>query len=69
MKKYSVLLLYPECVNDSGCETYFAHVWAKTPSYAVTAAKEEAGRGNGYEPDLSAQFIPLLVIEGHHDAL
>ena len=67
-KPYSVLLLYPEDVNDSGTETYYAFVEAPDAIEAVAVARREAvaaqeKAAENYEPD---DFAPLLVTEGHH---
>jgi hypothetical protein len=63
---YSVLLLYPDYLNDSGVETFYAFVEASDPIAAVAAAQHEAAvaqpEGNFDAPD----FAPLLVIEGYH---
>ena len=39
MHPYTVLLLYPDYLNDNGDETYLAHVEAADPREAVTAAR------------------------------
>jgi hypothetical protein len=67
-KPYSVLLLYPDDVNDSGTETYYAFVEAPDAIEAVAVAKREAvaaqeESAENYEPD---DFAPLVVIAGHH---
>ncbi len=67
-KPYSVLLLYPDDVNDSGAETYYAFVEATDAIEAVAVARREAVAAQeeaaaDYEPD---DFAPLLVIAGHH---
>ena len=41
-KPYSVLLLYPDDVNDSGTETYYTFVEAPDAIEAVAAARREA---------------------------
>jgi hypothetical protein len=63
---YSVLLLYPDCVNDSGNETYYAFVQALDPGEAIATAQRQAvaaQEGIEIEPD---DFIPLLVTPGHN---
>ena len=42
MSPYTVLLLYPDYLNDNGDETYLAHVEAAGPHEAVAAARQEA---------------------------
>jgi hypothetical protein len=65
---YSVLLLYPDDVNDDGAETYYAWVEAPDPVAAVAEARRRALATNEWtEEDVDPDgFIPLLVIEGHH---
>ncbi len=68
LKPYSVLLLYPDDVNDGGTETYYAFVEAPDPIDAVAVARRKAVAAQEesaecYDPD---DFTPLLVIQGHH---
>jgi hypothetical protein len=66
MQPYSVLLLYPDYVNDSGTETYYALVEAADPLAAVAEARRQAvaaQEGIEIDPD---DFVPLLVTAGHH---
>ena len=65
-KDYSVLLLYPDHMNDSGTETYFAHVKAVDAVQAVGLAQFKALRDNDMIDDDPSDFIPLLCIAGHH---
>lgn len=64
---YSVLLLYPDNLNYTLTETYYAFVEASDPLAAVTLAQREAVTGLDplylLEP---RDFVPLLVTEGHH---
>ena len=63
---YSVLLLYPDYVNDSGTETYYAWVEALDAIEAIAKARGKAVQANDcvdIEPD---DFAPLLVTAGHH---
>ena len=63
---YSVLLLYPDYVTDSGTETYYAFVEASDAIDAVAVAQRQAfaaQEGVIFPPD---DFVPLLVTEGHH---
>jgi hypothetical protein len=65
-RPYSVLLLYPDYVNDNGTETYYAFIRAVDPIEAVALAQRKAAtvqEGVGMEPD---DFVPLLVTQGHH---
>jgi hypothetical protein len=67
-KPYSVLLLYPDDVNDDGTKTYYTFVEAAYPEAAVAEALRQALATNEWtEEDVDpAGFVPLLVIEGHH---
>jgi hypothetical protein len=67
-KPYSVLLLYPDDLNDDGKETYYAWVEASDPVAAVAEARRQALATNEWtEDDVDPDdFAPLLVIEGHH---
>ena len=73
MKSYSVLLLYPDYMTDNfGQETYYTFVTAPDADAAIAAAQQEAvqvNTGEGEEPDAeaTADFLPLLVLEGHHN--
>lgn len=66
---YSVLLLYPDYINEGGTETYFAHVGAANPVQAIQAARTLATAAQEpdavYDPD---DFAPLICIAGHHQA-
>ena len=67
-KPYSVLLLYPDHVNDNGTETYYAFVEAADAIEAVAVAQRGAVaalEGIEIEP---YDFIPLLVTPGHHQS-
>lgn len=66
VRPYSVLLLYPDYVNDSGSETFYAFVTAADPITAVAEAQRRAAvaqTGIDIVPD---DFAQLLVTEGHH---
>ena len=63
---YSVLLLFPDYLNDSGTSTYYMFVNAPDPLAAVMAAQAEAAAGPGRGPDDAEDFAPLLVLQGHH---
>lgn len=65
-RPYSVLLLYPDHVNDRGTETFYAFIEAADPQGAVAVAQRQASdaqEGIRIEPE---EFTPLLVTEGHH---
>jgi hypothetical protein len=68
-KRFTVLLLYPDYMHNSGelNPTYLAHVKAKSADHAVTLAQYEAVRANKHnEPDNADDFARLLVVRGHH---
>ena len=46
LKKYSVLLQYPEWIACDGPETFYAHVRGRNPTEAAIAAIKQAVRHN-----------------------
>jgi hypothetical protein len=66
VKPHSVLLLYPDWLNDNGTETYYAFVEAADAIEAVAVAQQQAAAAQSVEVDDPADFAPLLVTEGHH---
>jgi len=65
-KPYSVLLLYPDHINEGGTETYYAWVEASDAIQAVAQAQREAVAANDCVLSEQQDFAPLLVTEGHH---
>ncbi len=65
-KPYSVLLLYPDDANDGGNETYYAWVQAPDSIAAIAEAQREALAANEWTDRDLADFVPLLVTDGHH---
>ena len=65
-KPYSVLLLYPDYLDDTGSETYYAFVEATDPIEAVVVAQRQAAAAQTVEIDDPSDFATLLVTEGHH---
>jgi hypothetical protein len=65
-KPYSVLLLYPDYLDDTGYETYYAFVEALEPIEAVAVAQRQAIAAQCVDIDDPTDFAPLLVTEGHH---
>ena len=63
--KYSVLLLYPDYMNDDGTETYFAHVEADDVADAVKAAQIGAADANNCAPETADDFAELITFPGH----
>jgi hypothetical protein len=66
LKRYSVLLFYPDWANDGGKETYYDWVEAPDPITAVAVAQRRALELNEWDDVDPADFAPLLVTEGHH---
>lgn len=69
MKRYSVLLAYPEMLEDGEPETYYAWVSANSPIAAIKTARQEAvaaQEGMNYLPN---EFTVLAVLEGHQQLL
>jgi hypothetical protein len=62
MKKFSVLLLYPDYVSD-GVETFFAHVRAADKDAAILKAQNMAAREN-IGVDQPEDFAVLIVSSG-----
>jgi hypothetical protein len=65
-KPYSVLLLYPDYLDDTGYETYYALIEAPDPIEAVAVAQRQAIAAQSADIDDPTDFHPLLVTEGHH---
>lgn len=66
MQKYTVLLLYPDYMNEGGVETYLAHVTALSRADAITEARIEARDLDGNsECDDGDDFAVLMVMSGH----
>jgi len=64
MKKYSVLLMYPESMTDGKVQTYYA--WVEAISVAECSLKARAC-AHFDNPEIKASdFELLLVIEGHN---
>ena len=68
MKPYSVLLLYPDWVNESGTDTYYTFVEAADPCAAIGEAQREALAANEWTDFAPLDFAPLLVTEGRNDS-
>ena len=66
MKKFTVLLLYPDYLaSQYGEETYLSHVLAMDVPAAIKRARKDAYRDNRDDTDFSI----LFVAEGHIDNL
>jgi len=65
-RNYSVLLLYPDYLDDMGIrETYFTHVKSASPDDAVEAAQVNAFLANKKSAHEPEDFAPLAVFRGH----
>jgi hypothetical protein len=66
MTKYTVIMLYPDHMNDDGGETYTAQVDASTPEEALIAAQDEAVSANSDEasPDDFRSIAIMSVVDG-----
>jgi hypothetical protein len=65
-KSYSVLLLYPDYLDDRGYETYYAFIEAADAIEAIAVAQRQAIAAQSVEIDDPNDFHPLLVTQGHH---
>jgi len=65
-KPYSVLLHYPDYLDDTGYETYYALVEAQDPIAAVGLAQQQAVAAQEGVETTPDDFAPLLVTLGHH---
>ena len=68
MNKYTVVLLYPDYIEDGhGKETYIDFFEADTPEEAAALAMREAGEVNGNIPP--EDFLPIAVFAGEAELL
>lgn len=67
LQPYSVLLLYPDYLNDTGTETYYAFVEARDAIDAIAIAKGQAAAEESVDINDPDDFTPLLVTQGHHN--
>jgi hypothetical protein len=65
-QRYSVLLLYPDYLDDTGYETFYALVEAADAIQAVDVARRQAVAAQCVEIEDPTDFHPLLVTQGHH---
>ena len=76
IRKFTVLLLYPEYMTDGAVETYLAHVDAPDVMQAILCARMQAARDNYllgeksgvllYGKDsIPVDFKVLAVFDGH----
>lgn len=65
-EEFSVLLRYPDYLNDGGNETYYGFTTALTPQDAIANVQAEAAKANDFDEDGDPEdFAPLLVLPGH----
>ena len=67
-KPYSVLLLYPDYLDDSGYETLYVFVEATDAIHAVAVAQRQVADAQSEPIDDPTDFHPLLVTAGHHSS-
>lgn len=68
MNKYTVIILYPDYMQDSGRETFTAHVVAANPDDALSMSRRQACDANSdQEIDDPTDFALLAVYLGHHE--
>ena len=65
-RPYSVLLLYPDYANDDGTETFYAWTEASDSLAAIADAQRQALATHEWTDRDPADFVPLLVTQGHH---
>lgn len=65
MNWFTVLLLYPDYLNDGEQETYLSHVEALDVAEAIRLAQDEAAKENGLENGEAGDFACLCVFAGH----
>jgi len=70
MKKFTVLLLYPDYIaSQYGEETYLSHVLAMDIQAAVKHARKDAFWDNRPDATDGTDFDVLFVAKGHIDNL
>lgn len=70
MKKYTVILLYPDYIANDYGETWCETVDAENPIHAVEVAQKQCFDENKCEPHQDYQdFKPVSVFEGAHQDL
>lgn len=68
VRNYTVILLYPDYMQDSGRETYITHVSATNPDSALRIARRQAVAANpDQEIDDPTDFAMVAVFLGHHE--
>lgn len=68
MKKWTVILLYPDYAAETyGHDTFMTSVEAEDPEGAVREARDEACDALEERPDNPEDFFVVAVIEGEHE--
>jgi hypothetical protein len=69
MKKFTVILLYPDYITNSGmvCETYIGHILSTSKEFA--AEKVQAHLAHVNDADEPEDFKVLHVFAGHLEDL
>lgn len=65
MKKYTVILLYPDYMNDTGPETFIAQVEGEDLEEAWVHAQAKAVVDNDMEFENAEDFAVLATFDGH----
>lgn len=63
---YTVLMLYPDYMQDGGTETYLDQVEAGSAEEAEKLAQRNAAQANELDSDFDSDFYVLYVAEGWH---
>lgn len=67
MKKWTVILLYPDYMAENyGQKTFMTSVDAETPEAAVAAARKEVSESEDTELQDPEDMFVIAVIEGEH---
>lgn len=70
MKRFSVLLAYPDWMCDGGAhDTFYHFTRANSVSEAVRKAQRAAVKHNALESSEAGNFVSLLVLSGHKEAV
>lgn len=64
MKKYSVLLMYPDYISDTA-ETFYTFVTAQNRKAAILKAQKECKAESFISLDSLDDLRVILVIDGH----
>ena len=73
MNLYTVILCYPDYLQDQPGEAYTTHVSALDANHAIAHAQVEVAKANSHDDDLEqdmvtyepTDWIPIAVFAGH----